>query len=220
MLKMMRENAKYFYVLFFIIILSFIFWGVGTMDKGKSSSYIAQVGNYRISVAEYWRGYENMERFYQDLYKDKFTDAMRKQLKQRVLDSMVVNKILLIAARENGITVSDEELNEAIRNDAAFQRNGSFDVNVYRNRLRLSRIGTEEYEASKRQELLAQKIRRMIELAASVPTEALEKISGDNKSTESLKRAITDQAKEEALRAYVGAFQKKIKIRINRDLIS
>lgn len=220
MLKMMRENAKYFYVLFFIIILSFVFWGVGTMDKGKGANYIAQVGHYKISVPEYWRSYDNMEHYYQDIYKDKFTDDMRKQLKERVLDSMVVNKILLIAAKQNGITVSDEELNEAIRSEPAFQRAGYFDVNVYRNRLRLSRISPEEYEASKRQELLVQKIRRMIELAANIPTEALQKVSGDQKSAETLREAITNQAKEEAVRAYVEAFQKKIKIKINRDLIS
>ncbi|MEJ2683523.1 MAG: SurA N-terminal domain-containing protein [Candidatus Sulfobium sp.] len=220
MLKMMRENAKYFYVLFFIIILSFIFWGVGTMDNGKGANFIAEVGSYKISVPEYWRSYDNMERFYQDLYKDKFTDEMRKQLKERVLDSMVVNRILLIAARENGITVSDDELNEAIRSNPAFQRNGYFDVNVYRNRLRLSRISPEEFEASKRQELLAQKTRRMIELAASVPAEALQKVSGNEKTAEALRQAMANQAKDEAVQAYVEAFQKKIHIKINRDLIS
>jgi parvulin-like peptidyl-prolyl isomerase len=220
MLKMMRENAKYFYVLFFIIILSFIFWGVGTMDNGKGANFIAEVGSYKISVPEYWRSYDNMERFYQDLYKDKFTDEMRKQLKERVLDSMVVNRILLIAARENGITVSDDELNEAIRSNPAFQRSGYFDVNVYRNRLRLSRISPEEFEASKRQELLAQKTRRMIELAASVPAEALQKVSGNEKTAEALRQAMANQAKDEAVQAYVEAFQKKIHIKINRDLIS
>jgi parvulin-like peptidyl-prolyl isomerase len=220
MLKVMRENAKYFYVLFFIVILSFVFWGVGTMDKGKSSSFVAEVGSYKISGQEYWRSYDNMVRFYQDLYKDKFTDEMRKQLKERVLDSMVVNRVLLIAARENGITVSDEELNDAIRNDPAFQRDGYFDINVYRNRLNLSRISPEEFETSKRQELLADKTRRMIELAATVPADELQKVPGDEKTAEALRQAMTNQAKEEALKAYVDAFQKKIKIKINRDLIS
>jgi SurA-like N-terminal domain len=220
MLKVMRENAKYFYVLFFIVILSFVFWGVGTMDKGKSSSFVAEVGNYKISGQEYWRGYDNMVRFYQDLYKDKFTDDMRKQLKERVLDSMVVNRVLLIAARENGITVSDDELNDAIRNDPGFQRDGYFDINVYRNRLRLSRVSPEEFETSKRQELLAEKTRRMIELAATVPVEALQKMPADEKTAEALRQAMTNQAKEEALKAYLDAFQKKIRIKINRDLIS
>jgi parvulin-like peptidyl-prolyl isomerase len=220
MLKVMRENAKYFYVLFFIVILSFVFWGVGTMDQGKSSSFVAEVGNYKISGQEYWRSYDNMVRFYQDLYKDKFTDEMRKQLKERVLDSMVVNRVLLIAARENGITVSDDELNDAIRNDPAFQRDGYFDINVYRNRLQLSRISPEEFETAKRQELLANKTRRMIELAATVPADELQKVSGDEKTAEALRQAMTNQAKEEALKAYIEAFQKKIKIKINRDLIS
>lgn len=220
MLKVMRENAKYFYVLFFIIILSFIFWGVGTMDNGKGAGFVAEIGNYRISTREFWRSYDNMERFYENLYKNKFTDDMRKQLKERVLDSMVVNRILLIAAKENGITVSNEELNEAIRSNPAFQRDGYFDVNVYRNRLRLSRISPEAYESSRRQELIVQKIRRMIELAASPPAEVLQKISGNQKTADELRKALTNQAKEAAVQAYVEAFQKKIKIKINRNLIS
>jgi hypothetical protein len=145
---------------------------------------------------------------------------MRKQLKERVLDSMVVNRVLLIAARENGITVSDDELNDAIRNDPGFQRDGYFDINVYRNRLRLSRVSPEEFETSKRQELLAEKTRRMIELAATVPVEALQKVPGDEKTAEALRQAMTNQAREETLKAYLDAFQKKIRIKINRDLIS
>ncbi|MEJ2695512.1 MAG: SurA N-terminal domain-containing protein [Candidatus Sulfobium sp.] len=219
MLKVMREKAKYFYVLFFIVILSFVFWGVGTMDKGKSANVVAEVGSYKISGQEYWRSYENMVRFYQDLYKDKFTDEMRNQLKERVLDSMVVNRVLLIAAQENSVSVSDEELNDAIRNDPAFQRDGRFNLNVYRNRLRLSRISPEEFETAKRQELLARKMRRLIELAAAVPPEAPQ-VSGSEKTAEAVRQAMTNQAKEEAVRAYVGAFQRKIRIKINRDLIS
>lgn len=220
MLKAMRENAKYFYVLFFVIILSFVFWGVGSMNNGRSGGFVAQVGNYKITLPEYNRTYENMESFYQNLYKNKFTDAMRKQLRERVLDSMVVNKILLIAAGENGITVSDKELNDAIRSNPAFQRDGQFDVNVYRNRLRISGISPEDYENARRQELIAQKTRRMIELTASVPAEAMKQVSGDKKTEEALRKAMENQAKEQAVQAYVAAFQKKIKIKINRDLIS
>jgi peptidyl-prolyl cis-trans isomerase D len=44
MLKVMRQHAKYFYVLFFIVILSFLFWGIGTVDKTGRGGVIAEVG--------------------------------------------------------------------------------------------------------------------------------------------------------------------------------
>ncbi len=112
MLKMMRHHAKYFYVLFFIVILSFIFWGVGTVDKTSSGGIVAEVGKQKITQEDYYRAYDNAFKFYKDLYKEKFDEEMQKQLnlKNSVLDSLIGNRVLLLAAAENGIKVSDEEL--------------------------------------------------------------------------------------------------------------
>ena len=76
MLMSMRKHAKYFYVLFFIVILSFVFWGVGTVDKTGGAEIIAEVGNYKITAQEYWRTYDNVYRFYRDVYKDSFDEEM------------------------------------------------------------------------------------------------------------------------------------------------
>jgi peptidyl-prolyl cis-trans isomerase D len=222
MLKPMRENAKYFYVLFFIVILSFIFWGVGSMDKlsGGKENLVAQIGQYKITGQDYWRSYENARRIYEDIYKDKFTDEMQKQLKDRVLNTMVENKVLLTAAHDAGITVSDEELNEAIRHETAFMNNGSFDPTVYQNRLRLSRLTPEVYEAMRRQDLTVEKMRRMIELTAKVPEEELGKLSGDEQNVKQIREAVMNDAKNRAVQSYVEGFEKGMKIQINRDLIS
>ena len=45
----MRKHARYFYVLFFIVILTFIFWGVGTVDKTGPAEIVAEVGKYKIT---------------------------------------------------------------------------------------------------------------------------------------------------------------------------
>ena len=55
MLKAMRKHARYFYVLFFIVILTFIFWGVGTVDKTGGKEILAEVGKYRITTEDYIR---------------------------------------------------------------------------------------------------------------------------------------------------------------------
>jgi len=123
MLKVMRHHAKYFYVLFFIVILSFIFWGVGTVDKTSNADIVAEVGKHKISAYDYNRIYENMNKFYRDLYKEKFDEEMQKKLniKEKAIDTLVSQTLLLIAAQENGIKVSDSELREAITNEPAFR---------------------------------------------------------------------------------------------------
>jgi parvulin-like peptidyl-prolyl isomerase len=171
MLKMMRHHAKYFYVLFFIVILSFIFWGVGTIDKTSSGGIVAEVGKQKITQEEYYRAYDNTFKFYKDLYKEKFDEEMQKKmnLKEMVLDSLIANRVLLLAANESGIKVSDEELNDAIIHEPAFMKDGVFDSQIYQNTLRLSRITPEAYESMKRQELIITRMTRLIELSASTP---------------------------------------------------
>jgi peptidyl-prolyl cis-trans isomerase D len=224
MLKVMRKHAKYFYVLFFIVILSFLFWGIGTVDKTGGRGVLAEVGKYKITVEDYWKSYDNVYRFYREIYRDKFDEEMEKKLnlKEKVLDSMIQEKVLLIAAKEAGIKVSDEELHEAITHEPAFMRNGVFNKETYLNRLRLNRIAVEEYENSKRQELTLNKMRHLVELSVDVPeiNADLQKLSNDEKSMKMLREAMLNEKREKAARAYIEGLKKGIKIKINTKLIS
>lgn len=222
MLKMMRHHAKYFYVLFFIVILSFIFWGVGTVDKTSSGGIVAEVGKYKITQEEYYRAYDNAFEFYKDLYKEKFDEEMQKKLnlKDKVLDTLISSRVLLLAAVENGIKVSDEELNDAITREAAFMKNGVFDNQVYQNTLRLSRISPEIYEAMKREELAVTRMSRLIELSAYPAVADLGNVSADDQTIKALKDAMQNDAKDKAVKAYIDGYKKSVKIKEYRQLIS
>lgn len=223
MLKVLRQHAKYFYVLFFIVILSFIFWGIGTVDK-TGGDIVAEVGNHKITAEEYWQSYENVHRFYREIYKEKFDEEMEKKLnlKEKVLDSMVQERVLLIAAKEEGISISDEELQEAITHEPAFMRNGVFDKDVYLNRLKLMRITVEEYENAKRQELTLNKMRSLIDLSVDVSDMSadLQKLSGDESSMNMLREAMISEKRGKAMESYVEGLKKDIKIKIDTKLIS
>ena len=222
MLKMMRHHAKYFYVLFFIVILSFLFWGVGTVDKTSSGGIVAEVGKQKITQEEYYRAYDNAFKFYRNLYKEKFDEEMQKKLnlKDSVLDSLIGNRVLLLAAEENGIKVSDEELNEAITNEPAFMKNGVFDSQVYQNTLRLSRMTPEVYEPMKRQELVIAKMTRLIELAANPPVMDLSGISADDQTLKAMKDALLNDARDKAVKSYINTYKKSLKVKEYRQLIS
>ncbi len=47
MIKALRKHAKYFYILFFIVILTFIFWGVGSVDKTGEDEVVAEIEKYK-----------------------------------------------------------------------------------------------------------------------------------------------------------------------------
>lgn len=157
------------------------------------------------------------------MYKEKFDQEMQKKLnlKEGVLNSLVDNRVLLIAAKEGGITVSDEELNEAIKNEQAFMKDGSFDSAIYQNRLRLMRLTPEAYEAAKRQDLILTKMRRLIELSTAIPADELAKTSGpDEQTTKALQDAMVQNARATALRAYVEGVKKGMKIKLYPDRIA
>lgn len=224
MLELMRKHAKFFYVLFFIVILSFIFWGVGTVDKTGGEAVVAEVGKYKITADEFWRTYDRVIRFYRELYRGKFDEETEKKLnlKEKVLESMIDEKVLLIAAKDAGIRVSDEELREAITHEPAFMRNGVFDQNVYLNRLRLNRITVEAYENAKRQELTLNKMRRLIELSVDVTEISIQikQAPGDERLTKMISEAMLRDKRDKAVRSYIEGLKKQMKIKRNIQLIS
>ena len=222
MLKQMRQHAKYFYVLFVIVILSFVLWGVGTVDKSEKGDIVAEVGKYKITSQDYWQAYDRIFKAYREVYKEKFDEEMQNKLKlkENVLSSLIANKVLLTAARENGVTVSDEELNEAIKNEPAFMKNGAFDSEVYQNRLRLSRLTPEAYESEKKQELIVEKMTRLIALSANVPENLPDTGSTDEQAAKALKEAAISNEKMKTVNAYVKGLEKEMKIMVYSDRIS
>src|SRR5688572_27902987 len=133
MLKLMREAShSYPWLLksiMGIIALAFVitmgWWGFGE----QTGSVVASVGDLTVSRDEFRRAYENTYRFYKDKVPGEFKDETIKQL--------VVNQVFdtlssLIAARNMGLTVADDELSVGIMLIPDFQKNGTFDPGIYK----------------------------------------------------------------------------------------
>ncbi|MGD2079501.1 MAG: SurA N-terminal domain-containing protein [Nitrospirota bacterium] len=219
MLKHMRKHAKYFYALFVIVILSFIFWGTGTVDQNSAAVPLAQIGDVTITLEEYWRTYENTASLYRDVYGSEF-DAEEMGLKDAVLKNMIDERLLLAAALEAGMTVSDEELEEAIVNDPAFMRGGAFDKEVYRNSLNIYRMTASQYEGLKRRELLLDKMRRLVEETVELTPSDVKGLEGSGEIYKSLRETLLESKKEAALESFLNGVKKKVPVSVNKQLIS
>jgi hypothetical protein len=224
MLRGMRKHAKYFYVLFFIVILSFIFWGVGTVDKTGGAEVVAEVGNYKITTEEYWKTYDKIYRFYREIYKDKFDEETEKKmnLKENVLNSMINERLLLMAAQRADMTASDEELQDSIARETAFMKNGVFSKEIYLNRLRLGKITPEAFENMKRQELTITKMKQLIEVSVDTADigAQLPQTSGNEQAEKMMRQAILSDKKEKALKSFVEGLKKNTKIKVNKKLVA
>ena len=221
MLKSLRKHARYFYVLFVLVILSFVLWVPG-MDRDNlqdARQPIARMGDDVITQEEFWRSYDNASNMYRDLYKEEFDEGMQLQLKRDVLGGLLQGRILMAAAAKSGISVSDQEINDAITSDPNFKRNGVFSVEVYKGVLRLNRMNPAFYEDAKRRELLIRKMRSVYEHAVDLVPVELSGVEEDNELRDSLADMLLDEKRQGAVISFVNAYKKRLNMEVNENLL-
>ena len=223
MLKMMSGN-KFFTVFLLsaitlMISVAFIFWGIGPKDN-QSVTFVAQIEDEKIPLDEFWRVYDNEYKKLREQYPDQ-KEIEEDKLKDRVLGMLVDRTVLLIAARDAGIKVTENELKQAIINTAYFQRNGVFDPNVYKRALKLSRITPRSYERGLKNDLVISRISNLIGETSELSSEELkilESIKGGNR--DQLNRIFRSTKSNQAIRVFIESVKRQMDIEINRDIIS
>ncbi|MGE0680264.1 MAG: SurA N-terminal domain-containing protein [Candidatus Binatia bacterium] len=172
MLEFMRKRTRstWIKVTFLIIILVFVFWGVGGSMSGSRSDVIADINGQTISTREFQRAYENLKNAYREVYKERLTAEVLEQmnLREQALDQLVEIRLLEAEATRVGFTVSDGEVRQEIAKAEAFQEHGSFSQERYLRVLRYLRLSPSEFEEEQRTQLLIKKLQSLITDATQV----------------------------------------------------
>jgi len=222
MLEFMRKNAKFFYVFFFLIIISFVFFYAKVPTSNYQDPVVAKVDGFKIKLSEYWRTYENLREYYRNIYRGKFDQKMEEKLKlqEKAMDALIEDRLLLKKAIDLGLRVTDRELQEAIINNPLFQKDGVFRRDIYEYTLRANRLTPAEYEAAKRRELLLEKVRNLIMDAVTLSEEDLRALNiKDKKILEQIKGALLASKREMVYKSYLEGMKKETRIEIKWDLI-
>ncbi|HPP06575.1 MAG TPA: SurA N-terminal domain-containing protein, partial [Syntrophorhabdaceae bacterium] len=160
MLRFMRKYATGYMIkaLFAVIIIVFIFWGVGSF-RGRDK-VVAEVGPYKIYYTEYIETYKRFLNMYRMLYKDNLDENLLNSLKikEKVVDDLIDRHIMLIVAEKMGLFVSDKELNEHITSMNAFKRNGKFDQKLYEEQLKRYNLDPKRFEEEERVSILTTRL--------------------------------------------------------------
>lgn len=143
-----------------IIILVFIFWGVGTNDSNKVLNAVAMVNDEPITVRDYQKQYEQTMNSLRDQLGGSIPSGLLEQLniKKQVLDKLIQSALMRQGAAKIGLYVSDQELQNAIKDMEAFKTNGVFDVGQYEQILAGSRMTVSQFETGMRYDLLSAKV--------------------------------------------------------------
>lgn len=177
MLDLIRKKQKSTLVklVFWLIIATFVgtiflVWGKGD-ERGPDSQTVAvSVNGVDVSTATYKSVYDNIYRFYQNIYGNSFNAEMEKLLQiPQVAYDQIVRQLLLIEEGERiGVSVSGQEVVDAIAKIPTFQVNGNFDRNTYVQVLSYQRITTDEFEADQERTLLMQKTEEALKAGVTV----------------------------------------------------
>jgi len=171
MLDIIRKKKESVVIkaVFVLIVLSFIgtiflVWGKGEDGFGKQAGYAAKVDRTTISLDTYQNAYQNMAETYRQIFGANLTPELEKQLnlRQQVINRLIDDALIMKAAKSQGVSVSKEEITSAIAAMPAFQQNGNFDFGLYQQMLKVNRITPQDFEESKKHELLLQKTRKAV----------------------------------------------------------
>jgi peptidyl-prolyl cis-trans isomerase D len=232
MIKLLREAAHdypwFLKSIMGVLALAFIitmgWWGFGQ----QSGTAVASVGDQSIPQDEFRRAYENTYRFYRDKGQ---TDIKDEFLKQFVLEQLIENRMWLLAAKDMGLTVTDDDLRKAIMQRSEFQRNGQFDPDLYRRLLAANHLTPSAFEAMETKDILTNKARLIVmDAVALTPSEYSEaqalvtrEAEADPAKAEAAKERIFQsflfQKQQRALLAYAESMKTKVPIKIHKELM-
>jgi peptidyl-prolyl cis-trans isomerase D len=134
MLERIREGSQgpWAMAIIALIVLSFVFAGVGSYLTSSGTTAVATVNGEEISAQELERAYQNQRAQMESQYGESIAQLFSSEqyladFRKNVLDRLIAEKLIQQQAAEMGLRVSDEQIRETIVQMPEFQFGGQFD---------------------------------------------------------------------------------------------
>ena len=172
MLQGMREGARSPWILVIIglIVLSFVLTGAESLTFNGSQSGAAEVNGEEISLNELQFAIERQRRQLSELYGDQIDPSFLDDdlLRPSVLNGLIEQALLSDYAASLEIASSPKAVGRAITNNPAFQIDGGFSAEYYRDILRSNGLTNSQYRADQENLDRLQKLQSFVSDAAFV----------------------------------------------------
>lgn len=171
MLDAIRRNAQSWgvKVIFGIIILVFVFWGVGSF-RSERGDILAEVSGSPLMLEDFQKMYsQTLDAIRQENPGINVEELERLNLPEQIFGQMVSMHLLEQEANRLRLQVSAQELRQRITQLQAFQgQDLRFDPEQYRAVLQANNLTPHQFEADFRKNLVMEKIQEFIALPAHV----------------------------------------------------
>ncbi|EWY42287.1 parvulin peptidyl-prolyl isomerase [Skermanella stibiiresistens SB22] len=164
-------------ILFVLLILSFLGWGIGDIFQGRTDTTVAEVGDVKISTQELDTAFrQELGRLRQMLGGQIDAEQARQLgLVNQSLDQLIQRTLLSMAADEAGLRVSDQLVLSELRNEPAFRNQlGQFDPGQFRSVLAANQLTEDAYVQILRSEIKRTQLVGAVAAGAQAPTPLVE----------------------------------------------
>ncbi|GAA3614664.1 peptidylprolyl isomerase [Gibbsiella greigii] len=146
-----------------LIIVSFVLTGVGNYLIGGSGDYAAKVNGQVIERAQLEQAFQSERSRMQQQLGDQFSalagnEGYMQQMRRQVLSQLIDNMLLDQYAKKLGLSISDDQVKDAIRKAPYFQTNGQFDNAKYLDLINRMGYSAENFAQYMRQQLVNQQV--------------------------------------------------------------
>ncbi len=221
MLETLRNHARKFYILIWLIVASFILsiflvWGKGSFNP--FSNWVAKVGSEEITYQDYATLMEKLSQFYRQ-QGIAINEEVKRDIKNQALNILISDSINLALAQKAGFTTTTKEMTEVLLSIKEFYENGRFSKEKYINVLKSLGVTPREFEKNLTKEITIKKLQLTIGEGTITSDGELKRIAKWNLARGKLECLILDPEKikskitlkEEELRDYYNKNKDKFK---------
>ena len=150
MLNSFRNFTKSFWakILLVIIIIPFVFWGMGGVFRGGSQNTVAKINNYNISTKNFMEHINSLN-INPEIIRENINNSIIEQL----LSDLINKTTLSLQSKDLEIVLSDNILSEIIKKDEKFlDKNNQFSRTKYEKFLISNNFNAALYEKNLKNE--------------------------------------------------------------------
>ncbi len=179
MISWMQKHNKYLVWTIWVATVAFIgagFVGWGSYSFGSKAGNVAKVGSIEIPQTKLNMVYSNIYNQYNQMMQGKLDKKKAKEmgLIKQAFATLATQAKILNFAKDAGIVISDKEVVDALEAIKGFQKNGSFNKEIYQAYLRNQRLKAKAFEEGLREELIINKTLALLNVdALPLETEAI-----------------------------------------------
>ena len=134
-----------------IIILPFVFWGMGDVFRGGNLNVIATIDSKKVTTQEFISYFKQL-----NLSEAQIKNLPKTDLMEKALSEYIGRKVMALEIEKSGITINDNSLRDIIKSDNLFFKDNKFSRTEYEKFLLKSNVTAPSFE----QNIVEQESRR------------------------------------------------------------